>query len=149
MSSISARSLPAASIDAAAVRALRGGESRAAFARRLGVTAHTVYRWELPDGAEEARRPRGEVLERIRRLAAGASSADAAAPAASASAADPAALVAAIEALARLLQGEWRESEPALLHAVMAGAHVSEDAAAAGGAGLAFAEVLLRGDARA
>ena len=85
------------------------------------------------------------MLARIRQLAAGA---PAAAPAL-ARAADPAALAAAIEALARLLQGEWRQTEPALLRAVMAGADVSEDAAAAGGAGLAFAEVFLRGDARA
>jgi DNA-binding transcriptional regulator YiaG len=47
------------------VRLLRGTESRAAFARRVGVTPHTVYRWELPDGAAEARRPRGAELERL------------------------------------------------------------------------------------
>ena len=47
------------------VRSLRGGLSRAAFAKRLGVTPHTVYRWELPDGAKEARRPRGPELERL------------------------------------------------------------------------------------
>src|SRR4051794_34343363 len=101
MSSISARSLPAASIDAAAVRALRGGESRAAFARRLGVTAHTVYRWELPDGAEEARRPRGDVLERLQRLAAGGPAGAPPAGAGPVRASDPAAVATAIEALAR------------------------------------------------
>src|SRR5689334_14245399 len=58
-------------VDASSIRALRGSLSRAAFARQLGVTAHTVYRWELPDGAEEARRPRGDVLEKLQRLAAG------------------------------------------------------------------------------
>jgi hydrogenase-4 transcriptional activator len=50
------------------VRELRGGASRAAFARRVGVTPHTVYRWELADGAAEARRPRGTELRKLREL---------------------------------------------------------------------------------
>jgi Sigma-54 interaction domain len=49
----------------ARVRELRGSDSRAAFARRLGVTPHTVYRWELPEDAAEARSPRGAVLRRL------------------------------------------------------------------------------------
>src|SRR5262245_34088210 len=53
------------------IRALRGGSSRAAFARRIGVTPQTVYRWELADGAREARRPRGAELARLERLARG------------------------------------------------------------------------------
>jgi hypothetical protein len=131
-------------LDPGGVRALRGNESRASFAKRVGVTAQTVYRWELPDGAAEARRPRGEVLERLRRLATGAR-----ATSVSASSGDPAALTAAIAALSRFMHGEWRAAEPELLRALMAGADVSEDAAAVGGAGLAFAEVFLRADARA
>src|SRR5262245_22519318 len=51
------------------VRELRGTASRAAFARRVGVTPHTVYRWELPDGAAEARRPRGDALAKLLALA--------------------------------------------------------------------------------
>ncbi|HEU4410883.1 MAG TPA: sigma 54-interacting transcriptional regulator [Polyangiaceae bacterium] len=47
------------------IRRLRGGRSRAEFARRLGVSPLTVYRWELPDGATEARRPRGAILSRL------------------------------------------------------------------------------------
>ena len=35
------------------IRELRGGMSRAAFAERLGVTAQTIYRWELPEGAKD------------------------------------------------------------------------------------------------
>jgi hypothetical protein len=132
-------------MNACEVRALRGGESRAAFARRVGVTAHTIYRWELPDDATEARRPRGEVLERLRRLADGGGG-TVTAPAAMA---EPAALSSAVAAFARLMHGEWRDAEPELLKAVMAGSEASEDAAAVGGAGLAFAEVILRGDARA
>jgi hypothetical protein len=147
MSSVSPE-MAATAMSAARVRELRGADSRAAFARKLGVTAHTVYRWELPDDATEARRPRGDVLERLRQLASGgpATPARAAAPAAGG---DPAALSAAIAAFARLMQCEWREAEPALLRAVMAGADVSEDAAAVGGAGLAFAEAVQRADARA
>jgi hypothetical protein len=53
------------------IRNLRGNSSRAAFARRLGVTPHTVYRWELPDGAAESRHPRGLELEKLHALARG------------------------------------------------------------------------------
>ncbi|XXF77584.1 sigma-54 dependent transcriptional regulator [Myxococcaceae bacterium GXIMD 01537] len=54
-----------------AIRALRGALSRAAFARQLGVTPLTVYRWELPDAAAQARRPRGRVAQALRQLAQG------------------------------------------------------------------------------
>ncbi len=47
------------------IRHLRGGRSRAEFGALLGVTGLTVYRWELPEGASEARRPRGAVLRRL------------------------------------------------------------------------------------
>ena len=47
------------------IRALRGARSRAELAERLGVTALTVYRWELSPDAPEARRPRGAVLARL------------------------------------------------------------------------------------
>jgi hypothetical protein len=63
------RSRPSEALDnfgAKRVRALRGELSRAAFAKCLGVTALTVYRWELPDSAPEARRPRGKILLRLR-----------------------------------------------------------------------------------
>ncbi|HSP78628.1 MAG TPA: sigma-54-dependent Fis family transcriptional regulator, partial [Myxococcaceae bacterium] len=53
------------------IRALRGEQSRAAFARRLGVTPLTVYRWELPEAAPQARRPRGRVAQLLRQLAEG------------------------------------------------------------------------------
>ena len=36
------------------IRALRGERSRAELAALVGVTALTVYRWELPDDAAEA-----------------------------------------------------------------------------------------------
>jgi tetratricopeptide (TPR) repeat protein len=53
------------------IRSLRGSQSRAAFAKRLGVTALTVYRWELPPEAAESRRPRGAILKRLHGYASG------------------------------------------------------------------------------
>lgn len=52
------------------IRSLRGQRTRDAFARELGVTPVTVYRWELPSDAPQARRPRGEVLRRLLKMAA-------------------------------------------------------------------------------
>jgi transcriptional regulator with XRE-family HTH domain len=56
-------------MDPGEIRALRGSLSRAAFARRLGVSALTVLRWELPEDSKEARRPRPNMVETLRRLA--------------------------------------------------------------------------------
>jgi transcriptional regulator with XRE-family HTH domain len=50
------------------IRAIRGGLSRAAFARLLGVTSLTVLRWELPDDNKEARRPRARMVEALLKL---------------------------------------------------------------------------------
>jgi tetratricopeptide (TPR) repeat protein len=47
------------------IRALRGARSRPEFAALVGVTALTVYRWELPPDSPEQRRPRGKVLARL------------------------------------------------------------------------------------
>jgi tetratricopeptide (TPR) repeat protein len=54
------------------IRRLRGGRSRDAFAELVGVTPLTVYRWELPVGAPQARRPRGKVAARLVEIAGGA-----------------------------------------------------------------------------
>src|SRR6185503_5511781 len=54
-------------INAESIRKLRGSLSRKDFSKRIGVTELTVYRWELPDGAPEARRPRGKVLASLMR----------------------------------------------------------------------------------
>ncbi|RYE91685.1 MAG: XRE family transcriptional regulator, partial [Myxococcales bacterium] len=62
---------PASPADPAWVRQLRGPLSRAAFARQLGVTPQTIYRWELPADAREARRPRGLERARLEQIAAG------------------------------------------------------------------------------
>src|SRR5690348_3868465 len=61
-----------ASISSEQIRELRGSASRAAFAKRLGVTGNTIYRWELPEDAREARRPRGAELDKLLRLLRGA-----------------------------------------------------------------------------
>jgi DNA-binding transcriptional regulator YiaG/predicted ATP-dependent protease len=55
-------------IDPDEIRSLRGTESRAKFAARVGVTPQSVYRWELPPDAAQARRPRGAELARLRAL---------------------------------------------------------------------------------
>jgi hypothetical protein len=65
-----AKRIPSETVGPDEIRALRGALSRAAFARQLAVTPLTVHRWELPDENKEARRPRGRVLERLRRWAA-------------------------------------------------------------------------------
>ncbi len=57
------------------IRALRGDRTRAELAALVGVTPLTVYRWELPDGAPEARRPRGAIRRRLEALVAGPPSA--------------------------------------------------------------------------
>src|SRR3954471_7052777 len=99
------------SISAERVRELRGQASRAAFARRLGVTPNTVYRWELPDGAREARRPRGLELEKLSRLRPGdvtgteAAEAQPAPPAAAAAAALSDDLASALVGVERVLNG--------------------------------------------
>src|SRR5215471_135729 len=119
MSSMSSVSSGVEELGPGDIRALRGGESRASFARKLGVTPHTVYRWELPNGSAEARRPRGPVLSRLLALVAGTGARDGefAAPRAHAAAngsgggGDAAALSSAIAAFSRLMQGEWREAE--------------------------------------
>ncbi len=47
------------------IRAFRGARTRAEFGNLVGVTALTVYRWELPAHSPELRRPRGKVLQRL------------------------------------------------------------------------------------
>jgi len=53
------------------IRSLRGDHSVASFAHQLGVTPLTIYRWELPEHADESRRPRRASRERLRAWLAG------------------------------------------------------------------------------
>ena len=115
------------------IRALRGGLSRAAFARRLGVTPLTVYRWELPASAPESRRPRGRGHEALRQLAGGSVSAIA----------DPSPLTPEERArlspcLAPLSRADWRSAEDGLLALLASGALHSRDARALASTGLAY-----------
>jgi DNA-binding transcriptional regulator YiaG len=63
------RDPPKASMTPETIRTLRGTLSRAKFAKVLGVAQLTVYRWELPSTAREARRPRAAVAARLAELA--------------------------------------------------------------------------------
>ncbi|AKI99919.1 sigma-54-dependent transcriptional regulator [Archangium gephyra] len=125
-----------------AIRALRGERSRAAFARQLGVTPLTVYRWELPEAAAQARRPRGRVMEALRQLAEGGQPAV------------PPPLRPSLSVLRQdlsreerarlspcltlLQRADWRAAEDALLGLLTSGALRSTGARALAAAGLAY-----------
>jgi hypothetical protein len=139
------------------IRALRGERTRAAFAAELGVDPHTVYRWELPPGSPQARRPRGQALARLRALVGGGPGADRAVPgvagselaassALPSSPADDHALP-VTAALQRVLDGDWRDAEGVFLRAVSdSGASPAIHALAS--CGLACIELLFRSDGR-
>ncbi len=127
------------SITPATIRALRGNVSRQAFAARVGVTANTVYRWELPAHATEARRPRGAALARL--LSLGGS--EAPAPP------SEAALTDAIATVHRSLGKDFAQGEDDLFRASTNDARaISTDARAVLAAGSAIVETLLHSRAR-
>lgn len=131
------------------IRELRGSRTREVFAREIGVTAQTVYRWELPDGAPEARRPRGQLLERILQLRQ-AQCADAApVPFAPQVLGGNESQVAAVHAaIAGGLHGRWHAAERHLVGEALDASSPPEVRSLAS-AGLALIELILRGDARA
>jgi hypothetical protein len=148
------------------VRELRGDASRAAFARGLGVTPHTVYRWELPDGAAEARRPRGEVLQKLLRLTGEGRALDRSQPAAFPSAGSSAAprSAAAIALGERALPGDIglvlptverslatdpRRAHDELVQVLVKRQNLSPDALGLARFGVATLELLGRSDPRA
>jgi hypothetical protein len=134
------------------VRELRAGRSRAAFARLLGVTPNTVYRWELPDGAPESRTPRGAELEKLSRLLRG----QALEPSANAEKAPPAAyhegdgeaLTQSLLGVERIFNGEARRGQNELVELLATRRGWSTNARALAGFGVALAELVLTGDAR-
>ncbi len=140
------------SISAEQVRELRGAASRAAFAKRLGVTPNTVYRWELPEGATEARRPRGAELEKLSRLqvGAGASALLAESPPASAGPNSVMSddLAAALLGVERVLNSEARRGQNELVQLMATNRHLSANARGLSAFGIALAEVVLTGDAK-
>ncbi|HKP62472.1 MAG TPA: sigma 54-interacting transcriptional regulator [Polyangiales bacterium] len=137
------------------IRALRGDQSRAAFARTLGVTPQTVYRWELPEGAAEARRPRGLQLARLQELAGNPP------PSAATLVALPTAATQArpslpdddasrvLPALERVMRGDLRRGHGELVHAVASSPGLSAGARALACYGIALCELMDRADARA
>lgn len=143
---------------AAQIRALRGELSRAAFARRLNVTALTVYRWELPDSASEARRPRGQVLQRLRSYATAPLRAANEMARSRQKLAPPQPIAAEIErgeyerllpVLERVPKGEMRRAENELLQLLASGELRTRAARALATQALARLCVLARGDGRA
>jgi hypothetical protein len=114
----STSSMPSESLRPDDIRRLRGQRSRAAFARDVGVTALTIYRWELPDGAPEARRPRGTVLARLLGTTAAPATPVTPLPAVAEVAGELERVGEGLEALAT---GDWRRAEDALVRALTGG----------------------------
>jgi transcriptional regulator with XRE-family HTH domain len=128
------------------IRLLRGDLSRAEFARRCGVTPLTVYRWELPEGAAEARRPRGQVLERLKRSLGADVLAPRPEPRPVAAMPDAEADLLAV-ALRRLGVADWRGAEDALIRALATGLR-TPGARARAAVELARIQHLVHGDVR-
>ncbi|AGC41932.1 Fis family transcriptional regulator [Myxococcus stipitatus DSM 14675] len=132
-----------------AIRALRGAHSRAAFARMLGVTPLTVYRWELPESAPQARRPRGRVAQSLRQLLEGGGlSGVSRLPSLSRqemSTEETARLQPCLELLKR---AEWRAAEEALLSLLASGVLRSPGARALAAVGLSHLQRWGREDSR-
>ena len=135
------------------IRALRGPESRAAFAARVGVTAQTVYRWELSPERAEARRPRGVERARLEALARGAASV--APPVWRPSSPPPAAalvdddLASVLPSLGRLMDGDAKRGHAELVQLLAMRRDLSADARACATFGVALFEIIYRSDARA
>ncbi|QSQ20718.1 sigma-54-dependent Fis family transcriptional regulator [Pyxidicoccus parkwayensis] len=130
------------------IRALRGEQSRAAFARLLGVTPLTVYRWELPDEAPQARRPRGRVAQALRNLLeGGVTPAPHAAPS-QRQELRPEESARLMPCLAHLKRAEWRAAEEELLALLASGILRTPGARALMAVGLAYLQRWGRGDAR-
>jgi Sigma-54 interaction domain len=148
---------PAASsaVTPAAIRGIRGTQSRAAFARTVGVTAQTVYRWELPAERSESRTPRGAELHRLEELLRGDRSGDHVAVARSRTSEPPPPspvdddLTTVLPALGRLLEGDARRGHEELVQLLALRRDLSPNARAAGCFGVALYELIFRSDARA
>ena len=132
-----------------AIRALRGGHSRAAFARMLGVTPLTVYRWELPESAPQARKPRGRVAQALRQLlGAGGLSGVSRLPSLSRQPLRPEESVRLQPCLERLKRAEWRAAEEELLTLGASGVLKTPGARALAAVGLAHLQRWGREDSR-
>jgi len=138
----------------AVIRTLRGSESRASFASKLGVTAQTVYRWELPPERAESRRPRGADRARLLTLASGGSlarSGGAGEPSPRVASAPPGDddLAVVLPALGRLMDGDAERAHDELVELLALRRELSLDARASAAFGIALYEIIFRSDARA
>ena len=104
------------------IRQIRGSRSQAEFARLLGVSPITVYRWELSRGEGQSRTPRRAMQERLRALEGGASPAAPRAPtgievASSRPTRDllPEELAHLLPILDAVFECRWRDAEEAVL----------------------------------
>ena len=145
------------------IRELRGALSRAEFAEALGVTALTVYRWELPPGSPELRRPRGKVLARLRAWAASRPAVDAQAtvpavavesreaplPTSDAAGLAPDEEAALVPALRAIDHCQLQQAETELVELLTSGTLRSDAARALASISLAKLHLLLRHDAKA
>lgn len=132
---------------AARIRRLRGEASRAEFARRLGVSALTVYRWELPDDAVESRRPRGKVAQKLDRYSRGERVAESfAVPRAMGDLLQPDELRSVFPLLERLNQGDFRRVEAELLKLLASGQFPSVNGRALATQALARIHLWARAD---
>ena len=131
------------------IQSLRGGLSRAEFAARVGVSPLSVYRWELPDGAPEARRPRGRIARRLESLLTPQAAPPSPIAVPVVQPAEPAAdeLVELLPALERLLSGEFARVESELLAMFAGGRLRTVGARALAGQALARYQLWARGDA--
>lgn len=137
---------------------MRGTRSRPAFARLVGVTPNTVYRWELPVGARESRRPRGGDLERLRALSAGRTSAPTTPddPRSTTTTSIPPGVEVPVDrdaevafaALARLFAGDLRRADLELTALLTNQRAASPTARALLAVGLGISALFLRSDAR-
>jgi hydrogenase-4 transcriptional activator len=144
------------------VRELRGAASRAVFARRVGVTPHSVYRWELPDGAAEARRPRGTELRKLLELAEGPSAAGSAGAAATGAGSAPEAgraqtaervgaedIALVLPTIERAFFADPRRAHDELVQLLVKRQNLSPDALALARFGVSVLELFGRSDPRA
>jgi hypothetical protein len=146
---------PVRTVSPDSIRKLRGALSRAAFARVVGVTPQSVYRWELPSERAEARRPRGEELRRLVELLerGGAEPALVVEPVARATPVPPSTLdddvSRVLPALRHLLEGEAKRGHAELVELLALRRDLSLNARALACYGVALFEIIFRSDARA
>ncbi|HYP86636.1 MAG TPA: hypothetical protein VEQ59_00745, partial [Polyangiaceae bacterium] len=114
----------------------------------MGVTPNTVYRWELPESATEARRPRGTELEKLSRMRDGGATPEGTLPEALPMQPNADDLAAALLGVERVLAGEARRGQNELVQLLATQRGLSHDARGLAAFGIALAEVVLTGDAK-